>query len=92
MNYLPSVEEKIVCIILIETDEAVENIGEICGIDGIDCIFLAKFDLSTALGFPGDFDHSKFKESVKKSKDQCLKRAPPPSAAVLQILNRTPRN
>ena len=85
MNYLPSVEAKIARIILIETDEAVENIGEIWGIDGIDCIFLAKFDLSTALGFPGDFDHPKFKESVKKSKDQCLNRASP-SAAVLQML------
>ena len=68
MHYLPSVDEKIVYIILIETDEAVENIEEICRIDGIDCIFLAKFDLSTALGFPGNFDHPKFKEYEKNRK------------------------
>ena len=68
MHYLPSVDEKIVYIILIETDEAVENIEEICRIHGIDCIFLAKFDLSTALGFPGNFDHPKFKEYEKNRK------------------------
>ena len=77
MNYLPSIDTKIVCIILIETNEALENIEEICRIDGIDCIFLAKFDLSTALGIPGNFDHPKFKESVRRIEESVLKSGIP---------------
>ena len=77
MNYLPSIDKRIVCIILIETNEAVENIEEICRIDGIDCIFLAKFDLSTALGVPGNFDHPKFKESVRRIEGSVLKSGIP---------------
>jgi len=77
MNYLPSVDKKIVCIILIETNEAVENIEEICRIDGIDCIFLAKFDLSSALGVAGNFDHPKFKESVRRVEESVLRSGIP---------------
>jgi len=40
-------------MLLIETVEAVKNIDEICAASGIDCLVLAPFDLSTALGISG---------------------------------------
>lgn len=45
-----------VCVVLLETAEAVENADEILSVDGIDVAFVAPFDLSTALGVHGHFD------------------------------------
>ena len=66
MDYLPSLGSKIVCILLIETQEAVQNIEDICTVEGVDCLFIAKFDLSTSLGVPGQFNHPKFTTAVEK--------------------------
>lgn len=51
---------------LIETVEAVENIEEICSVDGVDLIIPAQFDLSTALGVSGKFEHPDFIEALEK--------------------------
>ena len=57
------------CILLIETEEAVEDINNICDVKGIDAIFIAKFDLSTSLGISGDFENDIFKSSIKTIED-----------------------
>ena len=41
----------------IEGKEAIENIDEILSIDHLDIIFIGLFDLSKALGMPGQVDH-----------------------------------
>jgi len=48
--------EKIV-IVQIENPEGVENIEEICSVEGIDIIFFGPGDLSQAYGIPGRLDH-----------------------------------
>ncbi|OUS04966.1 hypothetical protein A9Q96_12730 [Rhodobacterales bacterium 52_120_T64] len=55
LEYLPTYSEKIVCCLLIETVEALENIDAIFGVDGVDMAFVAPFDLSTSLGISGQF-------------------------------------
>jgi 4-hydroxy-2-oxoheptanedioate aldolase len=50
-------------LLLIETADAVENIEEICRVEGIDCMIVASFDLSTELGVSGQFDHPKFRDA-----------------------------
>ncbi|MXQ08600.1 2,4-dihydroxyhept-2-ene-1,7-dioic acid aldolase [Alphaproteobacteria bacterium GH1-50] len=57
MDYRATVDESRVCMLLIETREAVENIEEICKVPGIDILVPAFFDLSTAYGVSGQFDH-----------------------------------
>lgn len=66
INYAATFSERSICCLLAETVEAVENIEAICAVDGIDLIVPAPFDLSTALGVPGQFDHPEFKAAVHK--------------------------
>lgn len=57
MSYAGQFHERSICCLLAETVEAVENIEAICAVPGIDLIVPAQFDLSVALGVPGQFDH-----------------------------------
>ena len=57
MDYRAHVDESRVCMLLIETVEAVENIEAICAVPGIDVLVPAFFDLSTAYGVSGQFNH-----------------------------------
>ena len=63
-DYLPNRGDSTVCALLIETRDAVENIHEICRVEGIDLCFIAPFDLSTELGVPGRLDAPVMKEAV----------------------------
>lgn len=49
----------------IETAEGVENADAIAAVDGVDCLWVGHFDLSSSLGVPGQFDHPKFTGAVK---------------------------
>lgn len=57
MEYRDRIEPHLVCMLLIETADAVANIDAILAVDGIDIVVPALFDLSTDLGRPGQFDH-----------------------------------
>jgi 4-hydroxy-2-oxoheptanedioate aldolase len=63
-DYAAGPARETICMILIETADAVENIEEICRVEGIDCMIVASFDLSMELGVPTQFDHPNFKEAV----------------------------
>lgn len=65
-TYRSAVEEHLVCCLLIETRGAVEAIEEICAVPGVDIIVPAQFDLSTALGVSGQFDHPEFVAAVAR--------------------------
>jgi len=66
MSYARTFGARVICVLLAETVEAIENIDEICAVSGIDMIVPAPFDLSTALGRPGEFDHPNFISAVTK--------------------------
>jgi 4-hydroxy-2-oxoheptanedioate aldolase len=66
-----------VCTLLIETMEAVDNIDAICAVDGIDCMILAPFDLSTELGVSGQLDHPKMKAAVGRVEAAVLRAGIP---------------
>lgn len=53
---------------LIETEEGVENADAIAAVDGVDCIWIGHFDLTTSLGIPGQFEHPKYLAAVDKIK------------------------
>lgn len=65
-GYRAAVDDRIVCCLLIETREAVEDIEAICAVPGIDLIVPALFDLSTALGVSGQFDHPELVTAVDR--------------------------
>ena len=66
LEYRAAVDDKIVCCLLIETRDAVENIDAICAVPGIDLIIPATFDLSTDLGVSGQFDHPDLQSALAK--------------------------
>lgn len=56
-----------------ETVGCLENLEEIVSLDGIDGIFVGPYDLSTAMGIPGQFDKPEFKAAIQKILDTCKK-------------------
>ncbi|MHA1127371.1 MAG: HpcH/HpaI aldolase family protein [Alphaproteobacteria bacterium] len=66
LDFAAEMDGEMVCCLLIETVEAVENIVEICAVEGIDLIIPAQFDLSTALGVSGQFGHPDFIKALEK--------------------------
>lgn len=54
-----------------ETLGCLENIEEIMSIDGVDGIFVGPFDLSIALGKPGQFNTNEFSEALSRILKAC---------------------
>ena len=44
-------------IIQLEGKEAIDNLDNMLGVEGIDILFIGPYDLSQSLGHPGDTDH-----------------------------------
>ena len=72
-DYLAGPGQQTVCMLLLETRDAVENIDAICAVEGIDCVILAQFDLSTELGVSGQLEHPKMLEATKRIEEAVLK-------------------
>lgn len=66
MDYRDTIDGNLVCCLLVETRDAIENIEAICAVPGIDLIVPAQFDLSTDLGISGQFDHPDFQDALAK--------------------------
>lgn len=49
-----------------ETLGCLEDIEEIAKLDGVDGIFVGPYDLSVALGIPGEFSNPKFNEAIDR--------------------------
>ncbi|OGW77915.1 MAG: 2,4-dihydroxyhept-2-ene-1,7-dioic acid aldolase [Omnitrophica bacterium RIFCSPHIGHO2_02_FULL_46_20] len=55
-----------VVIVQIEHIDAVNNLGEILEVDGVDGFFVGPYDLSASLGRPGEFSHPDVKKALDK--------------------------
>ncbi|HVH85567.1 MAG TPA: aldolase/citrate lyase family protein [Terriglobales bacterium] len=65
---LPEAQKRLnteLCLMIqIETQEAVNRIGQLCAIEGVD-IFIGPADLSASLGVPGQTTHPKVVEAIR---------------------------
>jgi 2-keto-3-deoxy-L-rhamnonate aldolase RhmA len=50
----------------IETAEGLENADAIAAIDGVDCLWVGHFDLSSSLGIPGEFENKLFTDAIAR--------------------------
>jgi 2-keto-3-deoxy-L-rhamnonate aldolase RhmA len=57
----------------IETAAGVKNADEIAAVDGVDCLWVGHFDLSSSLGIPGEFGHRKFTDAIERVRQACGK-------------------
>lgn len=65
-EYNKEVNEKSTVIVQIEHIDAVNNLGEILSVPGVDGFFIGPYDLSASLGIPGDFTNPKMVDAVDR--------------------------
>ncbi|HDM23124.1 MAG TPA: hypothetical protein ENG20_05005 [Methanomicrobia archaeon] len=65
-DYLKTVNDELLIIVQIETQEAVKNAEEIMSVDGIDAFFVGPFDLSSSMGLMGQIDHPKVRDAIER--------------------------
>jgi 4-hydroxy-2-oxoheptanedioate aldolase len=49
----------------IESVPAIENLHEICSVEGLDAVLIGPHDLSCSLGIPEQYDHPRFDEAAR---------------------------
>ncbi|MFW5858373.1 MAG: HpcH/HpaI aldolase family protein, partial [Planctomycetota bacterium] len=62
--YLREANRAVLCVVQIETAEAVEAADAIAAVEGVDVLFVGPADLGYALGVPGETDHPRFREAL----------------------------
>jgi 4-hydroxy-2-oxoheptanedioate aldolase len=82
-DYLPQRGEDTVCILLLETRAAVENIEAICRVEGVDGMVIAPFDLSTEFSVSGRFDAPEFRDASARLEGVILEAGIPLGGAAL---------
>jgi len=65
-EYIPAANKNAICIIQIESREAVKNVESIASVPGIDCLFVGLSDLSVDLGVPGQMTHPDVEAALDK--------------------------
>ena len=70
-DYFRRANETLV-IIQIEGQAALDNLGEILAVDGVDIVFVGPYDLSQSLGVPGEVEHPLVVEKMKQIVGVCL--------------------
>lgn len=65
--------EESLILIQCETRDCVDSIEEIVAIDGVGGIFVGPYDLSIALGKPGQFDDQEIIDAIHPISDVCKK-------------------
>lgn len=60
-----------------ETLGCLDHLEEILTIPGVDAIFVGPFDLSTAMGIPGEFDKPEFKDALRHVQKLCAEAHKP---------------
>lgn len=72
-QYLEEANSKTVIVIQIESPTAVENIDKILSVKGIDIAFVGPYDLSVAMGIPGQLEHPDLQAAINKVIAACKK-------------------
>ena len=63
-EYAKRAHEEICVLVQVETQPALDNIEAICGIDGVDGVFIGPADLHASLGYPGEVANPKVKPLI----------------------------
>ena len=82
-GYLGQRGGETICTLLIETRAAIDNIEEICRVEGIGCLTIAPFDLSTELGVSGQLNAPDLVQAVTHAERVILESGIPLAGAAL---------
>lgn len=76
-NYMKICNQNTMLIPQCETLGCLESIEEIVSMEGVDGIFVGPYDLSIAMGIPGQFDNPEFKKALDRVLNACKKSNKP---------------
>jgi 2-keto-3-deoxy-L-rhamnonate aldolase RhmA len=71
VDKMRSANHETLLIAQIETANGLANVEAIAAVEGIDVLWIGHFDLSNALGIPGQFDHPLFQDAVQQVLAAC---------------------
>jgi 4-hydroxy-2-oxoheptanedioate aldolase len=77
-NYHSVCESELCVLLQIETAKGLENLEEIAATEGVDGIFIGPGDLSAALGFLGNQEHTEFQEIITTTIERVRKAGKAP--------------
>lgn len=74
-DYGEHANDEVVCVVMIETVEAIGNLEEILAVPGIDAVYIGPADLSRTLGLVplGDHEDASFVEAIDTILDACAR-------------------
>jgi 2-keto-3-deoxy-L-rhamnonate aldolase RhmA len=84
-EYFDKANDDLICLVQIETEEAVENAEEIAAVDGVDVLFIGPLDLTVGLGIMKQFDHPKYRAAVEKIVSACRKAGKAPGIILVDV-------
>jgi 4-hydroxy-2-oxoheptanedioate aldolase len=64
---------RVACIVMVETQEGLDNLDEICETPGVDAIYVGPADLALSLGLPPAYEHDepRHADAITKIRDAC---------------------
>jgi 2-keto-3-deoxy-L-rhamnonate aldolase RhmA len=62
--YLQTADQEIMVVVQIETKNAVQNIEEICSVEGVDATYIGPADLSASYGHLGNMSHPDVQKAI----------------------------
>lgn len=68
-EYVGRAIDEIINIVIIESKKGLDNLEEILKVDAIDIIYFGAYDLSQALGYPGNTKHPEVVKAVQQGVD-----------------------
>ena len=72
LSYLATANEEIACILMIETEEGLDNLATIAAVEGVTGLFVGPMDLCYGLGLsPGEFGNERFAEAIRNIRSAC---------------------
>lgn len=83
-DYVKWARQNTVLVVLIEHIEAINNLEKILSVKGIDGTIIGPYDLSGSLGVPGEFDHPKMVEAIKRYESVCRRMKKPLGVHVVE--------
>jgi len=66
LGYTKRTNELTVSVAIVESREGVNNLDEILEVEGLDIVYFGAYDISQALGYPGDVYHSKVIQVIRE--------------------------
>lgn len=68
-----SANEETLLIAQIETVAGLDNLDRIAAVEGIDVLWIGHFDLTSSMGIPGQFEHVRYREAVRRVLEACTR-------------------